>query len=153
MQPTRKQPRAAERRSLIWLTEQPDKPEISLKRSLTSWRHNDDNARGSRISAGGSRMWPQGPPMRYQTIGGAWHRTILIGRLRVDVVTLTHHPAERPSLSAFVARLEEEPHANPNTRTREFSLRDPDGYYVTISELSSLELTGHTATVARAGAH
>ena len=36
----------------------------------------------------------------------------------------------------LVARLEEEPHANPNTRTREFSLRDPDGYYVTISSLT-----------------
>ena len=34
----------------------------------------------------------------------------------------------------LVARLEEEPHTNPNTRTKEFSLRDPDGYYVTISE-------------------
>ena len=34
---------------------------------------------------------------------------------------------------ALVARLEEEPHANPNTRTQEFSLRDPDGYYVMIS--------------------
>ena len=33
---------------------------------------------------------------------------------------------------ALVTRLEEEPHVNPNTRTREFSLRDPDGYYVTI---------------------
>ena len=33
----------------------------------------------------------------------------------------------------LVARLEEEPHLNPNTRTEEFSLRDPDGYYVTIS--------------------
>ncbi len=31
--------------------------------------------------------------------------------------------------------LEEEPHLNPNTGTREFSLRDPDGYYVTISAL------------------
>jgi catechol 2,3-dioxygenase-like lactoylglutathione lyase family enzyme len=31
--------------------------------------------------------------------------------------------------------LTEEPHVNPNTRTREFSLRDPDGYYVTISAL------------------
>jgi catechol 2,3-dioxygenase-like lactoylglutathione lyase family enzyme len=40
---------------------------------------------------------------------------------------------------ALGVRFEEEPHANPNTRTREFSLRDPDGYYVTISELSSLE--------------
>jgi catechol 2,3-dioxygenase-like lactoylglutathione lyase family enzyme len=37
---------------------------------------------------------------------------------------------------ALVTRLEEEPHVNPNTRTREFSLRDPDGYYVTISALS-----------------
>jgi len=48
----------------------------------------------------------------------------------------------------LVARLEEEPHVNPNTGTREFSLRDPDGYYVTISELSSLEVTGPAATVA-----
>ena len=36
----------------------------------------------------------------------------------------------------LVNRLEEEPHVNPNTRTQEFSLRDPDGYYVTISALS-----------------
>jgi catechol 2,3-dioxygenase-like lactoylglutathione lyase family enzyme len=36
---------------------------------------------------------------------------------------------------ALVARLDEEPHANPNTKTQEFSLRDPDGYYVTISAL------------------
>jgi len=32
-------------------------------------------------------------------------------------------------------QLVEEPHVNPNTRTIEFSLRDPDGYYVTISAL------------------
>jgi catechol 2,3-dioxygenase-like lactoylglutathione lyase family enzyme len=38
---------------------------------------------------------------------------------------------------ALVPRLEEEPHVNPNTRTMEFSLRDPDGYYVTISALSA----------------
>ena len=38
---------------------------------------------------------------------------------------------------ALVIRFEEEPHVNPNTRTREFSLRDPDGYYVTISALSA----------------
>jgi catechol 2,3-dioxygenase-like lactoylglutathione lyase family enzyme len=36
---------------------------------------------------------------------------------------------------ALVARLEEEPHVNPNTQTPEFSLRDPDGYFVTISAL------------------
>jgi catechol 2,3-dioxygenase-like lactoylglutathione lyase family enzyme len=40
-----------------------------------------------------------------------------------------------PRARALVGRLEEEPHVNPNTRTTEFSLRDPDGYYVTISEL------------------
>ncbi len=33
----------------------------------------------------------------------------------------------------LAARLDEEPHLNPNTRAMEFSLRDPDGYYVTIS--------------------
>ncbi len=33
--------------------------------------------------------------------------------------------------------LEEEPHVNPGTRTLEFSLRDPDGYYVTVSALSA----------------
>jgi catechol 2,3-dioxygenase-like lactoylglutathione lyase family enzyme len=35
---------------------------------------------------------------------------------------------------ALAPRLEQEPQRNPNTQTREFSLRDPDGYYVTISE-------------------
>ena len=38
---------------------------------------------------------------------------------------------------SLVSRFEEEPHVNPNTRTKEFSLRDPDGYYVTISALAS----------------
>jgi catechol 2,3-dioxygenase-like lactoylglutathione lyase family enzyme len=36
---------------------------------------------------------------------------------------------------ALVPRFEAEPQVNPNTRTKEFSLRDPDGYYVTISSL------------------
>jgi catechol 2,3-dioxygenase-like lactoylglutathione lyase family enzyme len=38
---------------------------------------------------------------------------------------------------AMVVRLEEEPNRNPNTGTMEFSLRDPNGYYVTISALSA----------------
>jgi hypothetical protein len=38
---------------------------------------------------------------------------------------------------ALVVRLEEEPHTNPNTRTQEFSIRDPDGDDVTSSELGS----------------
>jgi hypothetical protein len=40
-----------------------------------------------------------------------------------------------PRARALVTALEEELHVSPNTKTREFSLRDPDGYYVTISEL------------------
>ena len=36
---------------------------------------------------------------------------------------------------SLATRLEEEPHLNPNTQTKEFSLRDLDGYYVTISSL------------------
>jgi hypothetical protein len=43
---------------------------------------------------------------------------------------------------ALVARFEEEPHMNPNTQTKEFSLRDPDGYYVTISALSAPQRRG-----------
>jgi hypothetical protein len=38
---------------------------------------------------------------------------------------------------ALVPRLDAEPQVNPSTETREFSLRDPDGYYVTISALSA----------------
>jgi catechol 2,3-dioxygenase-like lactoylglutathione lyase family enzyme len=37
---------------------------------------------------------------------------------------------------ALVGRLEEEPHVNPSTGTMEFSLRDLDGYYVTVSALN-----------------
>ena len=36
---------------------------------------------------------------------------------------------------ALVAQLEEEPHVNANTGTMEFTLRDPDGYYVMVSAL------------------
>ena len=42
-----------------------------------------------------------------------------------------------PKARALCSRLEEEPHVNPNTGTMEFSLRDPDGYYVTISALDA----------------
>ncbi len=40
-----------------------------------------------------------------------------------------------PAARALAPRLEEQPHLNPSTGTLEFSLRDPDGYYVTISAL------------------
>ena len=38
---------------------------------------------------------------------------------------------------ALVPQLDEEPSVNPSTETKEFSLRDPDGYHVTISALSA----------------
>jgi catechol 2,3-dioxygenase-like lactoylglutathione lyase family enzyme len=42
-----------------------------------------------------------------------------------------------PTARRLVSRLEEEPHVNPSTGTTEFALRDPDGYYVTISALDA----------------
>ena len=42
---------------------------------------------------------------------------------------------------ALVARLEEKAHVNPNTQTREFSIRDPYGYFVTISALPAPQRT------------
>ncbi len=51
---------------------------------------------------------------------------------RVDDFDLTLQRAR-----ALVNRFEEDPHVSPNTRTKEFSLRDPDGYHVTISALSA----------------
>jgi len=50
---------------------------------------------------------------------------------RVDDFDLTLQRAR-----SLAGQLEDEPRINPNTQTREFSLRDPDGYFVTISDLS-----------------
>lgn len=47
-----------------------------------------------------------------------------------------------PRARALVTRLEEEPHVNPNTGASELSLRDPDGYYVTISAFSAITTSG-----------
>lgn len=38
---------------------------------------------------------------------------------------------------ALIHRLDEEPQVSPATGTREFALRDPDGYYVMISALTA----------------
>jgi catechol 2,3-dioxygenase-like lactoylglutathione lyase family enzyme len=40
-----------------------------------------------------------------------------------------------PRARELANRLDEEPHVNPSTGTMEFSLRDLDGYYVTISAI------------------
>jgi catechol 2,3-dioxygenase-like lactoylglutathione lyase family enzyme len=49
---------------------------------------------------------------------------------RVDDFDLAEQRAR-----GLVARFDEDPHVNPNTRTKEFTVRDLDGYYVTISAL------------------
>jgi catechol 2,3-dioxygenase-like lactoylglutathione lyase family enzyme len=41
-----------------------------------------------------------------------------------------------PRARSLVSTLEEEPQINPATGTREFALRDPDGYYVMVSALT-----------------
>lgn len=54
----------------------------------------------------------------------------LILFFRVDDFDATLVRARR-----LVVALEEEPYLSPNTGTREFALRDPDGYYVMVSAL------------------
>jgi catechol 2,3-dioxygenase-like lactoylglutathione lyase family enzyme len=67
------------------------------------------------------------PPLMSPT-GGAGNGLLLF--FRVDDFDAALQRARN-----LVDRFEEEPHLNPNTRTQEFSLRDLDGYYVTISAL------------------
>jgi len=50
--------------------------------------------------------------------------------------------AALPRARSLAAQLDEEPHVNPNTGTAEFSLRDPDGYCVTISAFAAGQ-SGH----------
>jgi len=67
--------------------------------------------------------------------------------LRVDDFDLAVQSAR-----SLVTRLEEEPHLNPNTQTKEFSLRDPHGYYVTINVLSG-QLKGEQSETPTAADH
>ena len=46
-------------------------------------------------------------------------------------------PAATERARGLVGELDEEPHVNPNTGALEFSLRDPDGYFVTVSAFGS----------------
>ena len=58
-------------------------------------------------------------------------------------------PARRITIIGPILELEEEPHMNPNTGTTEFSLRDPDGYYVTINALSAAAARSAATTTGR----
>jgi predicted enzyme related to lactoylglutathione lyase len=47
--------------------------------------------------------------------------------------------AIRQNVDKMGGSIEEEMHLNPNSRKMEFSLRDPDGYYLTITEFHKYE--------------
>lgn len=47
--------------------------------------------------------------------------------------------AVRQNVEKIGGAIEEDIHLNPNSRKKEFSLRDPDGYYLTITELHEYE--------------
>lgn len=68
------------------------------------------------------------PPLTSPDIATPGNGLLLF--FRIDDFDLTLQRAR-----ALDTRFEEEPHRNPNTGTEEFSLRDPDGYYVTLSSL------------------
>ena len=70
------------------------------------------------------------PSLRGPDVATPGHGLLLF--FRVDDFDATLDRAR-----ALVARLEEEPHVNPNTGTREFTVRDPDGYHVSVSDLVS----------------
>ncbi|GAB3662260.1 hypothetical protein GCM10028791_37200 [Echinicola sediminis] len=52
----------------------------------------------------------------------------LILYFRVEDTNIIWERAKR-----LKAKVEEEPHVNPNSHQWEFSIRDPDGYYLTVS--------------------
>ncbi len=86
------------------------------------------------------RSCPTRPPHEHPSLmspGDATPGNGLLLFFRVDDFDMALKRAR-----ALVTRFEEEPHVNPNTQTREFSLRDPDGYYVTISALSAPQSRG-----------
>jgi predicted enzyme related to lactoylglutathione lyase len=47
--------------------------------------------------------------------------------------------AIRENVEKILGAVEEDVHVNPNSTKREFSLRDPDGYYLTITEFHKYE--------------
>jgi catechol 2,3-dioxygenase-like lactoylglutathione lyase family enzyme len=70
------------------------------------------------------------PSLTSPAAGGAGNGLLLF--FRVDDFALCLQRAH-----SLTPRLDEEPHLNQSTQTEEFSLRDPDGYFVTISALAA----------------
>lgn len=58
----------------------------------------------------------------------------LILYFRTDNMNVIRQNVEKIGLA-----IEEEIHINPNSKQKEFSLRDPDGYYLTITDFHTYE--------------
>lgn len=58
----------------------------------------------------------------------------LILYFRIDSMNTIRENADKMGLT-----VEEDIHLNPNSQHKEFSLRDPDGYYLTITEFHKFE--------------
>jgi hypothetical protein len=58
----------------------------------------------------------------------------LILYMRTENMNMIRQNAEKIGCS-----IEEDIHLNPNSRKKEFSIRDPDGYYLTITEFHRYE--------------
>ena len=81
--------------------------------------------------------------LTHPRFSGDEFRTQILGKGRLERyervnedLYFTYPPSNQQEFDgALAAGLDEEPHLNPNTGTNEFTLRDPDGYYVTVSAL------------------
>jgi len=87
--------------------------------------------------------------LKFWTMMALFFSAFIIGRSRAPFVDEPAQPAPGNGLllcfcvsdfdstlksaRTLATQLAEEPRLNPNTRAMEFSLRDPDGYYVTVS--------------------
>jgi catechol 2,3-dioxygenase-like lactoylglutathione lyase family enzyme len=69
------------------------------------------------------------PPLISPDRGGTGNGLLLFFRVDDFDATLTR--------TRGLSRLEEEPHLNSHTGTREFAIIDPDGYYVMVSTLTA----------------
>jgi catechol 2,3-dioxygenase-like lactoylglutathione lyase family enzyme len=70
------------------------------------------------------------PPLLSPGKGAPGNGLLLVFRIDDYEMALTR-------ARALVDQFEEEPHLNPNTGTWEFSVRDPDGYFVTLSAIAA----------------
>jgi catechol 2,3-dioxygenase-like lactoylglutathione lyase family enzyme len=113
------------RRSFAWYQSLLDQPKSAPAHDDFGQLVDDDGTVLLCLHAWGSHDHPSLASPQHAVPGNG-----LLLFLRVD-----NFDAALARARALVERLEEEPQLNRSTGTMEFSLRDPDGYYVTISAL------------------